>query len=121
MASLADVPAAIREMLSTHEAFRKLGFRSEDIFANYSTGGIVFMEVVAQEKKFVVSCGILRMSEEEFDKAWVAIVEALCKGEYREEDLMKMYEASWIGNHSAELVIKMTLRGFRFKRGVANG
>lgn len=114
-----DLPAVFREAFACHEAFRKLGFESDDIFVMTDAGRQVGMVLRTQGKEFTVILGFLpgRMTREEFETLWVEASECV-NSKFSKEDLDQMYENSGIFQHRESLVRGLALKGFSFPRSM---
>lgn len=114
----------MRDALAVHEAFRKLGFLSEEIFIHRAPEGLQVV-LQAQDKEFVVDVWpriisaaeylALLADEKSFRKKWKAAVRTW--NECTDEERWSIWQDAPILDRSAELVAKMVLKGFRIAAG----
>jgi hypothetical protein len=90
-----DVHPTFRNLLGIHEAFRKPGFPSENIFILYETTHFAVM-LKSRGKEFTVLAGNLPegMDPASFQTAWTHIAESANNGTISEEDFQRMFEES---------------------------
>ena len=63
------LPAPAREGLAVFEALRRLGFGADDIYMAWHPNAVA-IEVHAQERQFVITCGAPGMGPVQFEKVW---------------------------------------------------
>lgn len=119
---LTDVPEVMRELLCYHEALRKLGFASDDIFVVGSEVGEDFegaVELRSQRLSFTITCGRMRrMTFKVFTACWARLIEAYNNELITEEN----FRAAWVGSlafeHMRHLVAGLLGKGFYLPAGV---
>jgi hypothetical protein len=108
----------VREMLAVHEAFRKLGFESDDIFVMLDDpDGHAKVILRAQGKQFIVRMdGEWHASVKDRMKAWEKAVEAW-NGTMTDDDRQEIWQGSHIVENTAAFVIMLDSKGFVFPVG----
>lgn len=72
-----DIHPTFRQALGFHEGFRRLGFRSEDLYVAYQPATKIFyVQLRTQDKTFSVSVGYIEGTEEVLYEQWIAIATA---------------------------------------------
>jgi len=103
---LEDIHPVLREALGIHEAFRKCGFPSEEIFValnppatflsmfdpNYARRSILVI-LKTQDKEFSVNVGYIDLKLPEWEKTWTALCLAVINHEVTEEDLDVIWQS----------------------------
>jgi hypothetical protein len=107
-----EVSEVIREALCLHEAFRRLGFPSEDIYVLGPQAGRIGVAVQKTGKSFAVEVGQqCHLSDEAFEKLWDRAV-VWFNEEASEDELQEMWENSKVLKNSTLLVSELQARGF---------
>jgi hypothetical protein len=107
------------ECWAWQQAFRKLGFPSENIFVSINRNGAipdsppwVFVLLRAQGLEFTVPAGPFDVTEQEFAAKWTEFCDAFNAGKIDESDLMAEYNERMADKHVL-LVESMVRKGFR--------
>jgi hypothetical protein len=104
----------VTETWAYHEALRRAGFKSDDIFVvPDANDGEVFVLLKAQGKEFKMRVGPRGMPLEEFEamwRQWCTDIHAVSEAELRE-----MWETSLVRRQVVHLVVALTNHGFRLK------
>ncbi len=119
--ALKDYPHYIKEGLAYHEAFRKLGFPSEEIYFAHTDGkdgqGIALAIVLlAQNLRF--TCTIhtgLHEPLKQIQDRWSAATEAWNKAD--DDDLDEIWTASEVCRNKVAFIAAMQSKGFRLPLG----
>lgn len=90
---LTDLPLAFKEALAFHNAFRRLGFKSDDIFIVLADSALL-VSLKVQGVEFNVEVGEVELSEEEFPGYWAGVVERFNFGPL--EEVEEIWENSFI-------------------------
>lgn len=102
----------VAETWACHEALRRAGFRSDDIYIIPDANqGEVYVQLQAQGKEFNMRVGPRGMSVEEFEskwKQWCADIQTIA-----EDELQQLWESSFIRRRVIPLVADLTVKGFR--------
>lgn len=96
MIDLKQIPMPFRDALACHQAFRRLGFKSDDIYVLYSDG-FLYMILKTQGKEFNINLGTIEINEIEFPKIWAEIVETFNTGP--EQEVLEIWDKSLIKNN----------------------
>jgi len=110
--NLLEEPRVIREALAVHEAFRRLGFPSEQIFVLPGAGAADLFAVVLKydgDKQYVVTSGEQGMSFDEMMSRWPRAVEAWNSGP--ETVRQAIWEGSEILGRAFDLAASLMDRG----------
>jgi len=112
--TVADVPPAMREMVSNHEMLRRLGFLSEQIFA-YSpepeTNAVGLVVMLSEDKHFKIRCGTYADGEVKFKELWVRLIRQIGTNIFKEEDLQYMFDHSMVSRFPQHLVNSLLSHG----------
>ncbi len=116
-----DLPPIVREMIAMHEALRKLGFPSDDIFAEVVGQGDgtsrIGMSLRTQGKN-----AHLHMAAVPDDaamylmKTWEAAAERVNAGAYKPEDLDEVWTSSEVYANRGMLVAFLAAHGFQWPK-----
>lgn len=107
-----SVSPAMREMLATHDAFRKLGFTPDDIFVHYNSDGTVLVAVHGKDdREFAVTCGHVDLSREGFVREWTRVVEAVRSASFPQADLDRMWIESLVYRERVTFVASLVAKG----------
>jgi hypothetical protein len=126
MIRLADVPKAAVEMLCFHEAFRRLGFPSEKIFAavwKRNDGKIdVGVELRAPDNRgrqanFTIGCGTVELDHVAFGNLWSKLVHAYNHLEISEADVSNAWKGSMALDLGAHLIAGLLDKGIAVPAG----
>lgn len=123
MKELKDYNIATKRLWIAHEAFRRLGFSSDDIYVvpHKSPHFNVLMKMVScvlktQGKEFVWSCG--SYTEEKDQKAiiseWVEFATQLNSGKIPEKDLQELWKEWPVPGSISTLIQALSQKGFVF-------
>lgn len=135
-----EIPKPIAEAFCVHEALRRLGYLSQDIFfqvagplrpglaptlrrpdgsvesvlLTHATRFQISMALVHGESKFVVTTGFLggRWTKAKIGKTWREFVRAVSAGDIPEETLLAIWERSEVKTRGLELISGLQARGF---------
>jgi hypothetical protein len=88
-----DIHPAMQACVGAHEALRRLGFQSCDIFGA-AMRGIAFVILRTQGKEFVYGAAKYDGTEEEFAAMWEKTATAICNEEVSAEDFASIYFGS---------------------------
>lgn len=107
---LADFQKPLLEALAAHEAFRKLGFSSEQLFMheNPEPHGDIGVLLKHSEKTFRFTVGRPAPGWEE---QWVRLVKLYNDGEFASEELNHWYDTSFVRMHYPELLLALHAKG----------
>lgn len=114
-----SIPRMYREAWAAYEAFRKLGFKNDDIYpmiSNSITHGKDVFHIVleAQGKQFIFTIGKIDRPAEEVNEYWNKLIEAVCDMTLSDDTLHRMWKESFFGdkNNCKKLLIKISQKGF---------
>ncbi len=117
MTKLFEVAAMLREALCCHEAFRKLGFVSDQLYLesglSLSGSGVrhVFVTIKTIPDDFRVWVGTTERTVTELAAEWTAAVEAFNTGS--EEELQALWDASIASQNLKVLAVTIAAKGIR--------
>ena len=111
---LSKVHPALRELLAVFEAWRKLGFTSDQIYAlpeaiAPDAGLVPALVLRAQGRQFIITAPA-PFPKAEFVDAWIKAAEAWNKGTDEERDVV--WRGSVVYKHAVPLVTAMIAKGF---------
>jgi hypothetical protein len=106
-----EIHPAIRECMGAFEAFRRLGFKSDDIFAAVDSSGHAYSLLRTQGKELVATVGHFDGRSEEFVRGWEEAAVATNKGEVSPADLQSIYEESFVLQNSVGLLLAIEKKG----------
>jgi hypothetical protein len=121
MKNLNDYSETILKAWAYHEALRRLGFLSKDIYVDIYREPVASVLVFtfgtvlrAQGKKFVVSCGAYPDAATAMGAMteWDEFVDQLPS--FSDEELQEVFAASEVWGASAEFVLSLRKKGFMF-------
>lgn len=121
MKGVFDYSEPIRKLWVIHEAFRRLGFSSDDIYVgqhNEPVWGVTTptlnCTLKTQEKEFVVSIAHYKKGEiwRAFDE-WTDFVTKMTNGEFSERDLMELFHEWPFPGTMTQFVMALTVKGFK--------
>lgn len=140
----ADISPTMRAFLGGQEAFRKLGFRSEDLYCLISRNrhGVLscFVKLKAQGKEFNLEVGPLVRSfyidiskkppiwskepteeavQEAFADEYKKVVAAVNSGELSAEDCDRIWQESEAYQKKLDFVLAVTAKGFVLPRSLS--
>jgi hypothetical protein len=122
-----DYPQVLVDTWAVHEALRRLGFASEDIFVHVAgngeaptSGPWLFVVLKTQGKEFSIDIGPLgKLSPEEALRTWHVFCEKWNTREFLDSEAQRMYEARFLKRTSAAgLATGLLSKGFVFPRYV---
>lgn len=105
-------PAALREALAVHEAFRKLGFTPEQIYMhrNPKPHRDIVVVVIHLERQFAVTCGGQELNRK-WKERWRELVERYNRGDFSEDEFQAWYDRSFVGTRHVELLLGLAQKG----------
>lgn len=106
-----EIHPAIRECMGAFEAFRRLGFKSDDIFAAVDTYGRAYSILRTQGKEFTATVGMFDGRAQEFVRGWEEAAAATNKGEISPDDLQSIYQESFVLQNSVGLLLALEKKG----------
>lgn len=108
-----DIHPVLREALGMHQAFRKCGFPSEEIFVSFNPTLPPSMLVIlkTQGKEFSVNVGIINMSQSKWEKAWTEVCTAVVDNRVNEEDLGVIWESCMAFRDKVGFVVALEVKG----------
>jgi hypothetical protein len=127
----ADISPTMRAFLGGREAFRKLGFRSEDLYCLISRNrhGVLscFVKLKAQGKEFNLEVGPLpargdntpSMSCKLFADEYKLVCDALNSVEISAEDCDRIWQESEAYQKKLDFVLAVTAKGFVLPRSLS--
>jgi len=100
---------AYLEAYATHEAFRRLGFSSDQIFVHRNPAPLLDLMVVVRHHgtQFAVSVGRV---EDDWQTRWGDMV-ALVRSDPGDHDLRHIWESSLISRHTVGLILDLEAKG----------
>lgn len=111
---LSEFPQIFIEMLCTHEAFRRLGYPSSDIFAgiDHDTYPTPQMVVIIQwgTKSACTTMGVPPCTDDEFPALWEKAVKAWCQPE-NEWELQAYWDKSVVKQQAVQLAFALHEQG----------
>lgn len=121
-----DFPAVYRDCWALHEALRRLGFASEDIFvllsgnAEQPTTGLWFFVVLkTQGKEFTITVRPIEgLGEEEAGAGWTAFVNLVNARTFALTEMQRVYKTRFVDRvpGPAMLVSALLAKGFVLPR-----
>lgn len=112
---LSDVAPAIRQCVGIHEAFRKLGFISDDIFVG-CCGSTAIVLLRTQGKEFSVTAGIYDGGQAKFAEEWTKTASAIRAGEVPMADLNENYETLLNSMNSFGFLVALEAKGINIPK-----
>lgn len=114
-----QIDPAIRHCYGVHEAFRKLGFASDDIFIG-AIHGIAWVVLRTQGKEFKVGAARTCRTQKEFEGLWTKTAQAIVDGKVHNDVLNRMFlEASEVKD-SVRFVAAILAKGIVLPVALAN-
>lgn len=100
----------LKEALATHQALRKFGFSSDDIYAILEPGRLIML-LKAQNLEFAVDCGNFQCSEVDFPVFWADVAEYFntCSISIVKE----IWDNSWISQNLSQLKSALKNKGLK--------
>jgi hypothetical protein len=118
-----DINPTMRRFIGAREAFRKLGFRAEDLYClvrkSVKLRGerAVFVLLKAQDKEFLLECGPAPdLDMLEFDKMYGELAEAFNSGQIPQEEVDRIWQESEPYQDKTGFATALLNKGFRFPR-----
>ena len=117
MIRYAEISPTMRAFLGAFEAFRKMGFRAEDIFCEIAWSVrfdvlSCFCKLVAQKKTFAIEVGPVEDADA-FGAEYKAVTVAMNKDEISQEDLDRIWVESEPFQMKVEFVTALMSKGFK--------
>ena len=108
---VADFPPVVREALAVHELFRRLGFRSEDIYIEfYDKLKEVAVLLKAQGTDFRVFIGgSAPYTHEQFRALWLKSIAAV--NAMSDEEAAPIWEGSKVRNECIQIAERLLAKG----------
>jgi len=99
------------EALSVHEALRKLGFASAQIYMHRNPAPRFDVVVVLKHrgKQLVTTAGVY--SGDDWQEQWTKLVHLFNGNQIKESDFWDVYEKSWVNEHRIEFLTAMEMKG----------
>lgn len=107
------IPPLFSEALALFEAYRRLGFSSDEIFVVHARNGDVFVGVRSQGKEADTRVGKTDLSREKFRAHWEFWAEWLQRAP--EVELQRMWEASLAKRAGRTIVEGLLAYGFKLR------
>jgi hypothetical protein len=107
-----DIHPAFRNCLGYFEAFRKLGFRSEDIFV-FLLRGSAYVMLRTQGKEFVCAAGPMDLPKERFTSEWEKVAIALNYREIPDGDFLRIYTECEAYTDSVGFMVALSAKGIQ--------
>lgn len=107
------MPKAMVEFACAFEAYRALGFVSEEIFLGYARKQ-VFAVLRTQGLEFSVGCGPIAESPAKVEALYQQLAKEL--PEWPEDEFRVAWEGSFVFQNSVALVAGLLAKGFRLPR-----
>ena len=113
-----EIPLTLRRFFGGWEAFRKMGFRSDDLYClvqrSVQLGGRLacFVKLQAQGKEFHLECGPVDDAEA-FGRDYDRIAKAIAAGEVAQDVLDRIYGESEPYQRPVEFVSAVLAKGFQ--------
>jgi hypothetical protein len=119
-----EISPVMRGFLGAFEALRRLGFKSEDIYADVCMSARTlqrscFAALRTQGKEFLLEIGPLEMSYEQFHEEYLRVASRESIGQILEEDLNRIYTESEAFQRRVDLVTAILLKGFVLPHGAS--
>ncbi len=111
-----DIHPTFQEALGAHEAFRRLGFPSAQIFVHLNSNGEMLVILDTPEGSFAVRTGMVNMPKEEWVLQWGVLAEAVRDGSVSEEDLQSIWRSCLPYRHSEKFVAGILDKGIRIPK-----
>lgn len=109
-----DIHPVYRQAIGCHEAFRKLGFPSEEIFVLYQGGdSTLFVTLESQGKKFNVAVGRMVLTQGQFEKDWGEITTKINDGTVSQADLDAIWQDSMPAKDSTGFLLALYEKGIQ--------
>lgn len=116
-----ELPLVVRNVLGTHEVFRKLGFSADDLYVSLNrtpevpvTQVGVFVILKTQGREFSVTCGGWPMGkDDELQALWNRAVDAYNSGDLSDRDGQRILEESPAFRRAPELLLLLKDKGFQ--------
>ena len=107
--------AAFKEALAAFEAFRRLGFSSDNIsfvVKPEEAKSFIYMRLYEQDKDFIYGCGILPYKPEVIQAMWQA-VGSLWNKHMTLQQRKAIYDKSLVRKQGVQLLIRLQEKGFK--------
>lgn len=96
MSTFKDHPKVFRECYATHEFFRRLGFKAEEIFLHLRADQVMMVVLQTQGKVFAVALGKVDFNEQQMLKYWSEIVDGLVSHTITDDEIQEAWTDSFI-------------------------
>lgn len=118
-----DITPTMRAFVGVHEAYRKLGFKSEEIFCQVAitptTRGLAcFATLITQEKDFLAIVGDVPDADV-FLAEYEVVAAAINDGTVSQEVLDRIWQESVAYNNKESFITALLSRGFIFPKAVS--
>lgn len=117
--NLSDLHPTLKQALGFFEAFRRMGFTPDEIYAAYGSlgqKGRVQIILKAQDRIFSCDAGLVDYREDEFKKRWEE-ASHLWNNATQEETKI-VWDASYARKNATQLIMAMSGRGFVIKNNL---
>lgn len=109
----AEIHPAMRLALGAHEGFRKLGFRSDDIFVHLRPDHKLLVILRTQGKHVAINCGQVALTDQQFRTTWMAVARAVRENLLSDADLDRIWKESPAYQNSVYFVEALLRSGFK--------
>lgn len=121
-----EISPVMRGFLGAWEAFRKLGFRADDLYCEIArselNGGLLscFVTLRAQRKIFHLEVGPVEGGDgKAFTAEWKRVCEAMNARRVEEKDLDRIYQESIPFRLKADFIVALSLKGFKIPKSLS--
>ena len=101
----------VAEVWCVHEAMRRYGFESADIFVRPGDDGRVIVLLRRGDADYTIIVGEMGVTKDVFAEAWTAFGAAVNTGEVSDAELAAMWDASKIRTHAVALASELVFAG----------
>ena len=111
-----DITPTMRAFVGGREAFRKMGFRPEDLYCEIAMSALsgvlsCFVSLKAQGKRFSLEVGPIR-DPDAFEREYKRVAKAINAGEVSQEDLDRIWQESEPFQRRVDFVAAVIAKGF---------
>lgn len=117
--SAKKIRPVFREALAVHEAFRRLGFASDDLFFCVANKNQVFVKLIHEGKDFAVICGQFNVPAKQLFDEWKALLEEVNDGSLPEDTMQEIWASSFVYKGRASFITALLTKGFPIPRNEA--
>jgi hypothetical protein len=114
-----DISPAMRSFIAAFEGFRKLGFKSDDLFLSIAPSGrnlgvlTAFCLLKTQGKEFCLECApIPNQDGEAFGREFTRVAEAMNANDVVQEDFDRIWQESFVYRERTTFVQAVLNKGF---------